>query len=51
MKEISITEANEIHGGVIPLIIGVVATDAFAIGFTAGAINGYATVSSLWKMR
>lgn len=51
MNELSIDETNEVNGGVLPIVIGIVATDAFAIGFTAGAITGYAAFSSLWKMR
>jgi len=51
MQDISINEANKVHCAALPLVIGIVASDAFAIGFTAGAITGYATMSNLWKMR
>lgn len=49
MNELTFDEINEVNGGVLPFVIGVLATDAFAIGFTAGAITGYATVKSLFK--
>lgn len=51
MQELSMNEVEDVNGGVLPIVIGVLATDAFAIGFTVGAITGYATMHSLFKMR
>jgi lactobin A/cerein 7B family class IIb bacteriocin len=47
MNELTMGEVEQVSGGILPFVIAVVATDAFAIGFTAGAITGYATMKSL----
>ncbi|XOV79453.1 MAG: class IIb bacteriocin, lactobin A/cerein 7B family [Aestuariibacter sp.] len=51
MQELTLNEVQDVNGGVLPIVIGIVATDAFAIGFTAGFITGYATMSNLFKAR
>lgn len=51
MQELTLNEVQDVNGGIVPFVIGVVATDAFAIGFTAGFITGYATIESLLKTR
>lgn len=49
MRELSLNEVGDVNGGVVPLVFAILATDTFLIGFTAGAITGYATVKSLFK--
>jgi lactobin A/cerein 7B family class IIb bacteriocin len=49
MRELSTYEIEQTSGGIAPLVIAIVATDSFAIGFTAGVITGYATIKSLFK--
>lgn len=49
MNELTIDEINEVNGGIGPLVVAVLATDAFAIGFTAGAMTGYMTIVKLFE--
>ena len=49
MRELSLNEVGDVNGGGVPLVFAILATDTFLIGFTAGAITGYATVKSLFK--
>lgn len=48
MRELNVSEVQEVNGGIIP-VVAVVIADVYLIGFTAGVLTGYATVKSLLK--
>ncbi|GLP97765.1 class IIb bacteriocin, lactobin A/cerein 7B family [Paraferrimonas sedimenticola] len=49
MQELNSESLSEVNGGALPLLIAVLTTDSFAMGFTAGALVGYATVKNLFE--
>ncbi len=40
MRNLKISEVQEVSGGVVPVIIGIVLVDLFLIGVTAGMASG-----------